>query len=747
MDVEKQIEWLKPDRIMKLREYDGEYDVHSRLLVIGIGENGTDCLLQCKDAGDNRFGRDNNVIQYLGIDLPENLNKELRGSVLSAEEKLEIIPEEAIYPYLNNTVPLPDYVQSWFDEGLRNYTTAAPKYGLQKRQCGRLALIHCIDALLERLNKIKARFAGNERPLEIAVCGNLGDAFYGGMMIDLGFILGEVFKSESYAVKINAYTFVGDTAKLFVTDSRNLAHYYANIVVAKSELDKFQCHKRTFSQKYSDSFEITTDHQPYHSCFIAKAESSYEQTLEAAAEKIVSAVEIQRTKDDDADKIMTYNMLGKGDDHTFRYLTYSVKTKRLPLGKLASYLSLRIFGSMANNMRGMSMGEGELSILVSKAVPNAGFLASKAGIVSNLEFNESLNPLFSLKSLKKGGEASKNYVLDKMKEFELLTRQGADIFLPQAYKNITEVCDEARSSADKGPFYAAGIVKKCISELESAIKRITAEKDDVDAQMPMEEKLVVAAYRTVKHTPSFMASGAVEKYISRLKEFADYEQKHCTYGTLVWFYEQMLEKLKGYYEDNLKKTVELFDSIAEQNDEFMKLFAPREGIVSDSVDVSTPDIMANLDKLADGIPETTKKYIQKRTQLLSDSDDETTFAKELLSIVSKCGFLEGFSNFFSSGIEKTSEECAEAVVEEENPAPLVRIIGSAGRSSALRKKYSGMNFIFNSASISGIAVAVRIDGGIQLSDFKDCEQWENMRYAYVNDSLKKHGIHIFKGRR
>lgn len=733
---------------MKLYDRDIEPDVQNRLFIIGIGENGADCLLQCKHDAENRFGRNNNFIRYLGIGLQNALEKEKCGSFLSEEEKVCIIPEEAIYPYLNNAVPIPENAQSWLDEGLRNYTSTVPKYGLQKRQCGRLALLHCINEVLEKINNVRAAFSESERPLEIAVCGNMGDAFFGGMMIDLGFILNELFSAASYAFKVNSYMFVGDTAKQFISDARDLAHYYANIVVTKTELDKFQCRKKEFSQKYTESFEINTDHQPYSSCFIARAGKDYGETLCEASEKILSAAEILRSKEDEADKIMTYNMLGKGDDHSFRYLTYSVRAKRLPLGKLASYLSCRIFANMAETMRQKYMPDGELSILVSKAVPNAEFLASKAGIVSNPEFNETLNPLFSLKSLKKGGEASLNYILNRINELELLTRQGADIFLPQAFRSITDVCDEARSNPDKGPFYAAGAVRKCINDLESAIKRITAENEEAQEQIRLEEKLVASAYRSVKHTPSFMASNAVAKYISRLTEFSECKEKIVTFGTLTEFYGKMLKKLKGYYEENLDSTVRLFDAMAEIGEKYMKQSDNCEECITDSVDISDPDILADFDKLADSIPETTKTYIQKRTQLLNDSDDETAFARELLNIVNKCGFLAGFLGFFAKESEELAGECADLLLDDkDNSAFLMRIISSAGKRTVLRKKYTELNFIFNGASVNGIAAAIRIDGGIALSDFEDCEQWENMRYAYVNDSLKKHGIHIFKGRR
>ena len=54
-----------------------------------------------------------------------------------------------------------------------------------------------------------------------------------------------------------------------------------------------------------------------------------------------------------------------------------------------------------------------------------------------------------------------------------------------------------------------------------------------------------------------------------------------------------------------------------------------------------------------------------------------------------------------------------------------------------------MGYIWNGSVLGTAAVVTQIKGDVKLESFNDYQQWENMHYAYINDSLKKHGIHIF----
>ena len=149
---------------------------------------------------------------------------------------VKIVPEEAIYPCLNAPENMPDYIRSWFDEGLKNYSPAMPIprflfhkfrgiraenisvylqgilrvgkkrfyyiknyspampiYGLSKRQCGRVALFSCIKRVTKVISKCVSAFEGSDMSLEIVITGNLGDVFFGGMFIDLAYIVKALF--------------------------------------------------------------------------------------------------------------------------------------------------------------------------------------------------------------------------------------------------------------------------------------------------------------------------------------------------------------------------------------------------------------------------------------------------------------------------------------------------------------------------------------------------------------------------
>ena len=327
MDIEKQIEWLKPDRILKL--YDGEKNMlgMTRLFIVGIGKNGIDCLMRAKDIAENRFSAETDRIRYFAFGFGEDTeNAQFRGSELSERERVSVSAEDAIFKYLDNPDLLSPFALEWFDMNLKNYSQNTPSYGLWKRQCGRVALFHYIDEIISKLTMVINDFSKSDSPLEIILTGNMGDMLFSGTIVDLGYILKEMFSGlGTYQVKVNALMFAGDTAQLFETDARNLANYYAYTILTKNDIDKFQCKKTPFSQKYTNSFEIKSDKPPFNACFIASGEDSYELTLRKAAEKIISAAEFIYKKDDNADRAMSFHLLDQGGNHSFSYLAYDIK--------------------------------------------------------------------------------------------------------------------------------------------------------------------------------------------------------------------------------------------------------------------------------------------------------------------------------------------------------------------------------------------------------------------------------------
>lgn len=762
MNIEKQVEWLKPDRIMKL--YEGKKTAFGtkRMFAIGVGRNGIDCLMRCKHLAENRYNTDKSRLRFLAVGEDKLLDAaEFCGSVLSADERLDIVPDEAIYKYLNVPERLPEQALAWFDTGLKNYTPAKPAYGMQKRQCGRVALFHYFDDLLKILGDAISAFSKNTAPLDIVVMGNMGDAFFGGMAIDLGYVLRALFETADYPVKVIAYMFAGDTAKFYEKDGRDLANSYANTIVTKGELDKFQCRKEPFSQKYTASFEISSDKPPFSACYITSAEDTYEHTLEAAALKIFSEPEIVYARDDDADKIMSYNMLGKTGAHSFRYLAYSSAASEVPIGQIVSYLNIKLLMAFNRVLNGNRADPMEVGKLIGKVTPNAMLLASRAGDIPKLEFDEKLNPLFSVRSLKNGSEASKKYVNEKVEQFADLCRKGARIMAPEIVDSVISVCDGAKNDFEKGPFYAVEIVKKCLAELRVALAKVKDEMSDIDENIAREERMLETSYKKVRSSPGIFAGRSAEDYCSWLKEYAEYKKIQLTCDTLKKFYEEVYGKLENYYKEDLYKKAEIFEKISIGKEDILFGSSPYEGFgVSKPFDISSPEIRAKLDKMVDELPESTQMMAFKRCELLnSPGNDEMFLPREIANIAKLCftAFLEqnydDLCAFFGTDatIAKSLEELfgqASVKTPADDDLPLTRVIcpksSPAGELAPIRAVHKGINCLWNDSAARCTVSVVQIKGGVRLDGFKDYTQWENMRYAYVNDSLKKHGIHIFR---
>lgn len=758
MDIQKQVEWLKPDRIMKL--YDGEKSMlgMNRLLIIGVGKNGTDCLMRAKHIAENRFNPRNDKLRFLAFGEDDYLDgAEYRGSVLREDEKIAVNPEKAIYQYLDDPDLLPPQAREWFDMGLKNYSPNAPKYGLQKRQGGRIALFHCIEPLLARLEELSALFSKSENPLEISVAGNLGDAFFGGTVVDFGYILAEFFKNAAFPVKINSLMFAGDTAQLFENDARDLANYYANTILTKGELDVFQSRKAKFSQKYTEKFAVSSEKPPYNACYIASAEKSYGLTLEAAAEKLLSAGEFIYKTDDDADRVVSYNMLGQSGQHAFRYLAYGVSGMEIPLGKIVSYLCVKLFADLCGYLKQNSAVQMQLGLLVSRVTPDAMLLASRAGTVPKIEYDEKNNPLFTIKSLKKGEEASKNHITEKIEEYAALVKKGAEEVLPQAVGEVEKACDDALGDFGKGPFCAEEIIRACLSKLKTLISRTKEVKEDADEQIVREERLLQSDYRKLRGTPAIMAGNAARLYISSLSEYAECLKIQKTSDTMLDFYEKAYEKLKDYSDNALSEKVKIFSINAA---EFLAgIEDTEETFVKEAFGVNSPEILKKLDKLVADVPEETKTQAFKKMKMLDAGESEAVFAAEIVNLAAKCfgGFLlMGYNDFceyfgVQSSVKDALRSCFDSVcvktptLDEE---PLTRVLCPKNIRQndvqPLKSTRQGINYIWNVSPLFNAAIVVQIKGGVKIDEFRDYNQWENMRYAYVNDSLKKHGIHIFR---
>ncbi len=755
LEIERKVEWLFPERIEKL--YTGQKNMFgiNRMLIIGIGNNGTDCVLRCKHLTERRFGSDLRKMRYLCVGEEKALGSaSCHGTVLTAEERLPIIPEEAIYNYLNDPKTLPQYARSWFDSGLKNYSPAAPTYGLAKRQCGRLALFHNIAPLRRALEESLAAFSGSDKSLEIVFVGNIGDAFFGGMFIDLAYICKEIFGKAEYPIKVSCLMFAPDTAELDGTEQRALGNYFVNAIVTKNELDRFQTHRKPFTQKYSDSFEVTSGKPPFNTVFIAPAEKDYEYTMRKAAEKILSRMEVLFKKDDDAERIMSYNMLKPGETHEFRYLTFGAEVCEAPMNRIMSYLALKVFMLLYDRLKKNSAGESKLGQYVLKVMPSDMMLASKNGEIPKPEFNGKKNPVFAPKNLKMGLDGPINYVKQYVEKFSQAVSEGGKVFLPEICYAIISSCEAAKTDISKGPFYSIEIIQKCLTELQNAIAKAKALSSDMSERMKRSRDLVNAAYTKFKSSALFSGKAA-EQFIRELADYTECGRKLKSSKIMAEFYKSVYDKLKEYL-DTLSAAADAFGGIAANCDLIMAKIKEPDEFAAAAFPVE--ELFSRLETMIVQIPEHLLSAALKESGILTlPADDETATVRAVVFIASKC-FDNVFSMSFSElcafagkgGVGYALEQLCEKVgtsLPTSDDFALNRIIcPKATRQddiADLRSDRRGMNYIWNGSVLRHTAVVTQIKGAVRLEDFPDYEKWENMRCAYVNDPLKKYGIHIF----
>ena len=764
MEIEKRIEWLMPERIQKLSADHKSQFGFNRLFIIGIGKNGVDCLMQCKHLTEKRFGTDTKTVRYLAIGEDALLHKAAyEGTVLCDDECIPIVPEEAIYKYLNNPAKLPQYALDWFDvEGLKNYSPAAPVYGLTKRQCGRVALFHNMKLLMKRIGEAIAAFSGSDKSLEIIITGNMGDAMFGGMFIDLAYILKQLFDDSAYPVKVNSYLFAADTAVLFENDQREQGNFFANTIMSKIELDKFQTHKKPFSQQYTASFNVESDKPPFTSCFIAAADGSYRRTLSCAAEKILNRMEILFSKDDDAERIVSYNMLKPDESHDFRYLSYGVEVYEAPVGKIMSYLAVKVLTRFNHALNKNNVGQQLLGQYANTVTADAKYLAQKGGEAPELDFDERINPSFSAKALRFSDEGAHDYIDKWLEKYVSSVENGADVCLEEISGSIISICEAAKVEFDKGPFYSLEIIKKCLSELRIAIAKTNAVISDMEDQVKRAQNLERSAYMKVK--TALLINKAVEQYLYELREYADCELKLRTGSILVKFYQDLSERFSSYLENTLSKATAAFESIAINRSAIIDAVMSDTSdtfCVKDSFSAADERVTAKLDKMVDDLSDVVLANALKSSGILTLTDDapDSALAEAVVTIIHKCfpGLLDmpfgelceyfGFDSAVGSCVEDAINDVAAFAPAADNFV-LNRVICPIGTRQEdilqLRSVHKGMNYIWNGSVLKHCAAVSQIKGGVRLEQFDGYAQWENMHYAYCNDSLKKHGFHIFK---
>lgn len=762
MDLEQKIKWLSPERNLKLYGGKKSHFGFNRLMVIGIGRQGIDSTLRCMHITQRRFGFNDNKIRFMLIGTPDEIEaSEYEGTMSGQCDALSVVPEEAIYPYLNDPEKLPENAKSWFDEGLVNYTPNPPKYGLMKRQCGRIALFHMIDRVLEIARSAKKAFSENDKPIDVIITGNLGDANFGGMFIDLAYIFGKILGELNCTVKVKGYFYAADIMEPYITDRRDFAQYAANTLVSKKELDKFQSRRKQFSQSYTSKFSVESDKPPFTAAFLIPAGEDYNLVMEQTAEKILCRMEVLSGKEDNAERIMSYNAVNSEGSHAFRYLSFGVSGTEVPIGKIIAYLSIKLLSRLRGLLRENNVGTMLLNRYTTMVSPSLEYAASLNGKIPTIEFDEKANYAFSVRQVKSGNNRAAAVADRWVNDMSNAVINGAKLCSKQIAGDIISECEAARVDFLKGPYYAEEILKRCLSVLKKQITNLESEQD-TEADVRRAERLERAAYKRVKYS-GLMAREAVSQYLFELKNLSGAKVVHNTHDAMLTLLKSIRGRLAEYYDSTVKSEIEKLNTLEAELTKMLKQLKAKPDSKSCMTEVFSlydARVSIKLDKLAEEYPE---DILERHFRLIGfdclDDDDETSLAREIIGVVTSC-FEPVLSRRMSElceyfGIESNRvRECMRKNIEGcEVKAPvsdslkITRIIcPKAVRKEdieELRHKYKGVEYIWNGSVCGHTTVTSAICGGARIEEFKGYEYWENMHYAYVNDALKKRGMKLF----
>ena len=336
------------------------------------------------------------------------------------------------------------------------------------------------------------------------------------------------------------------------------------------------------------------------------------------------------------------------------------------------------------------------------------------------------------------------------------------ICLVEISDSIISTCETAKCEYDKGPFYSLEIIKKCLAELRIAIAKTNAVISDMEDQVKRAQNLERTAYMKLK--TALLVNKAVEQYLYELREYADCELKLRTGAILVKFYQGLTDRFTDYLNNVLSKATSVFENVAINRSDIIDDImsdSSKTTCVYDAFSAMDEKVTTKLDSLVDNLSADELGAALKSSGILAlnDDSDECALALAVVSIINKCFgkiFDMSFGDMceyfgFQNAIGDSIEECintVEAAAPANDNFVLNRVICPVATRQEdilqLRSVHKGMNYIWNGSVLKHCTAVSQIKGGVAFDKFDGYAQWENMHYAYSNDSLKKHGYHIFK---
>ena len=299
-------------------------------------------------------------------------------------------------------------------------------------------------------------------------------------------------------------------------------------------------------------------------------------------------------------------------------------------------------------------------------------------------------------------------------------------------------------------------MKGCLKALKERSEKLRSSLGEIDEDVSRAEANLKAFHRKLK-APGFIAKKAVEPYIDKLKEFAELKRSQLTGWIMVAFYDRLWQSLDEYASENLCKMTNIFNDakMLLDSDEILKN-SRQNAFVHEIFDPSTEKTRGVLDRMMSNLSADKEEMVFKHIILQAlYRGDSAAVAREISKIA-----VTYFGELFSKGINGLNDEFGEGktlanviadcvgsvlvTTPTDGEQSITRIVLPKECENFNSREFTGEEMLVNVSTMRNAAFVTQVKSGVTLDKFRDYEQWENMRYAYVNDSLKRQGIHIFK---
>ncbi len=655
------------------------------VLVVGLGGTGIDALLRikhevqtrmpaCKDSKGNIVSLYPSNIAFLAIDTDRELFRKTHGTAeLDYFSEYVDISVENLREAIQNIPNTEEW--NWFDRDLihQHY------YAAGIRQIGRFEFFlntnKIVDRFMQTIDKVLEASSDSYRSnLKIFITTGIGGGTGAGIFLDTAYILRTLALQRTPNVEMHGYIFTPD---LNMGDKPLL---YRNGFASLKELDhwmSFNEHRNHFVQSYNNHFKIDCASAPFDFCHIVTSQDSechvvtYNEAIDKVANTVFSFIEhgtVRHIYGNVAGHIFAAN---KPFPANYGYLSIGYDKFEIPYTEITTLVAARVFKKLEpvfqneptkelfdTDMYKLELTPYHLEKFIEQDIekrPIQGARERYADIwPNNLPYNKAERWLEHVKET-----MNKNRINFVSVKEGLLSN-----YMHVILKDISRgPCYAARLLFSNTSFCIIKTLEGFRENRQGAVANLVAKAGPLKTKMEQ-------TYMSGRNAGVFGKSNAAKEYMEAFSGWLRNEYDYIMYSELVDAIEDLIVRLKKYYDRIFKNLMDALCMLSEISDENIRFITVKENEArkmgtNSSTYLIRPlgfeakyreDLTKRVDRIEEtflaGLNENLERFVgidmaSIDSDILASSDTEG-FISEFIN--------ENFHDILSTGIETVLEE-------------------------------------------------------------------------------------------